>query len=358
METNSSNKNQEHKNSPAVNKIDDKLFWDIYNRPINTSGFLKDFLPPNILNAIDLNFLSVDKKSYLSEKYKEHYTDLVVKTRLKGHGEDKPAFVYFLMEHKSYIPVRPAFQLLRYMVEQWYELEKQGALGSKLPPIFPILMYHGEKGWTHGVHFHDIVNIPHDDMKPYIPNFQYFLTDVTTEDVEKYNTSIAIKCWFLLVKNIKTPAMREKLFEIVNLLHEFLDQETAIEYVDIFYKYLANTDNIITKTDAVQAIETIFPGRGADMVKGWAKEYVEEGIEKGILQGMEKGMEKGMISEAREMVLEALDTKFSSNIPTDVHELIQALNNKILLKRLLRSAIQSRDIDGFRKSIQELISES
>jgi len=148
--------------------------------------------------------------------------------------------------------------------------------------------------------------------------------------------------------------MREKLFEIVNLLHEFLDQETAIEYVDIFYKYLANTDNIITKTDAVQAIETIFPGRGADMVKGWAKEYVEEGIEKGMLQGMEKGM----ISEAREMVLEALDTKFSSNIPTDIHELIQALNNKILLKRLLRSAIQSRDIDGFRKSIQEITSES
>ena len=90
------------------------------------------------------------------------------------------------------------------------------------------------------------------------------------------------------------------------------------------------------------------------MVKGWAKEYVEEGIEKGILQGMEKGM----LADAREMVLEALDTKFSSNIPTDVHELIQALKNKILLKRLLRSAIQSRDIDGFRKSIQEITRES
>jgi hypothetical protein len=82
------------------------------------------------------------------------------------------------------------------------------------------------------------------------------------------------------------------------------------------------------------------------MVKGWAKEYVDE------------GMEKGMLSEAREMVLEALDTKFSSDVPADVHAQIQALNNKILLKRLLRSAIQSKDIDGFRKSIQELISES
>jgi hypothetical protein len=235
------------------------------------------------------------------------------------------------------------------MVEQWYELEKQGVLGSKLPPILPILVYHGEKGWTHGVHFHDIVNIPHDDMKPYIPNFQYFLSDAATEDVEKYNTSVVIKCWFLLVKNMKTPAIREKLFEIVNLLHDFLDQETTIEYIDIFYKYLANTDNSLTKTDAVQAIETIFPGRGADMVKGWAKEYVDE--------GRNEGMEKGMLFEAREMVLEALDIKFSSNVPADIHAQIQALNNRILLKRLLKPAFQSKDINEFRKSIEELTKE-
>ncbi len=339
----------QNENHPAVDKIDDKLFRDVYGRPGNAVGFLRNFLPPNILKALDLNFLSVDKKSYLSEEYREHYTDLVVKTRFKGNTEE-PVFVYFLLEHKSYVPARPAFQLLRYMVEQWYDLEKKGVLGSKLPPIFPIIVYHGEKRWTHGIHFHDIVNIPHDDMKPYIPNFQYFLSDAATEDENRYHTSVVIKCWFMVVKYIKDPIMREKLFEIVKLLHDFLDQDEASEYVDIFFKYLANTDNSITRTDAVEAVETIFKDRGVDMVKGWAKEYMEE--------GMEKGMEKGMLFEAREMVLEALDIKFSSNIPADVHAQIQALNNKILLKRLLRSAIQSKDIDGFRKSIQKLISES
>lgn len=161
-------------------------------------------------------------------------------------------------------------------------------------------MYHGEKGWTHGVHFHDIVNIPHDDMKAYIPDFQYFLSDAAKENEDRYHTSAVIKCWFLVVKYIKDPAMREKLFELVKLLHDFLDQDTAFEYVDIFFKYLANTDSNITKTDAVKAIETTFPGRGADMAKGWAQEYVDE--------GMEKGRNEGMLYEAREMLLEALDT--------------------------------------------------
>jgi len=154
----------------------------------------------------------------------------------------------------------------------------------------------------------------------------------------------------MVVKYIKDPAMREKLFELVKLLYKFLDQNTANEYVDIFYKYLANTDSNITKTDAVEAIETIFPGRGADMAKGWAQEYVDE--------GMEKGMEKGMLSEAREMLLEALDAKFPSELPADVHVMIQALNNRILLKRLLRSAIQSENINGFKETIEELTKES
>nr|MBL0717179.1 Rpn family recombination-promoting nuclease/putative transposase [Desulfobacterales bacterium] len=126
--------NDQNKDKPTVNKINDKFFWDIYGRPDNTAGFLKDFLPLNILNQLDLTHIHVDKKSYLSEEYKEQYSDLVVETRFKGNPEE-PVFVYFLLEHKSYIPTRPAFQLLRYMVEQWYDLEKKGILGSKLPPV-------------------------------------------------------------------------------------------------------------------------------------------------------------------------------------------------------------------------------
>jgi len=107
--------NKQDEQSQEIKNIQDKFFWDIYSRPVNTVGFLKDVLPSNILKALDLTHIKVDKKSYLSEEYKEHYTDLVVKTRFKDNTKE-PVFVYFLLEHKSYIPQRPAFQLLRYMV--------------------------------------------------------------------------------------------------------------------------------------------------------------------------------------------------------------------------------------------------
>ena len=42
----------------------------------------------------------------------------------------------------------------------------------------------------------------------------------------------------------------------------------------------------------------------------------EEGLERGLEQGLEEGLEKGMLAEAREMVMEALDIKFST-VPGD-----------------------------------------
>ena len=49
-------------NNKMVDKINDKLFWDIYGRPVNAAGFLTDFLPLNILKALDLTHINVDKK--------------------------------------------------------------------------------------------------------------------------------------------------------------------------------------------------------------------------------------------------------------------------------------------------------
>lgn len=66
------------------------------------------------------------------------------------------------------------------------------------------------------------------------------------------------------------------------------------------------------------------------------------------------GMEKGMLTEAKENVLEALDIKFSTNIPADVQRKINALNNGALLKKLHSSAIQSNDLDTFRKTLDEI----
>jgi hypothetical protein len=57
------------------------------------------------------------------------------------------AYVYFLFEHKSYPDRLVALQLLRYLARFW---EQQVSAGQfPLPPIMPLVVYHGER-WIVG----------------------------------------------------------------------------------------------------------------------------------------------------------------------------------------------------------------
>jgi predicted transposase/invertase (TIGR01784 family) len=364
----------DNENKPVEN-IHDSLFWDIFSRPDNAAGFLKDFLPESIVGHLDFNYIDINKKSYLSEQYKPHYSDLVIETRFKGKPEE-PVFVYFLLEHKSYIPRRPPFQMLRYMVEQWYELEKKDLLKDRLPPVFPILIYQGPKGWTPSTEFQDFINIPSNEMKAYIPSFRYFLNDTTSADEEQFKTSVVIKCWHIIARYLKEPELRDKLPGIVKLLYDFLEQDTALEYLDIFMKYLANTENRITRKDAARAIETILPERGADMIKGWAKEWVEEfiregeekgrqegiqeGIEKGIQEGIERGIEKGIEKGRQEgrqeaykaMLLEAIVAKYNF-ISEDMDKKINKIQSTQVIKALLGNIFKTDSLEDFDKLIDK-----
>ncbi|MEA2061949.1 MAG: hypothetical protein U9P10_15920 [Thermodesulfobacteriota bacterium] len=85
--------------------------------------------------------------------------------------------------------------------------------------------------------------------------------------------------------------------------------------------------------------------------------YEEEKKMPHVMSAERIGIEKGMLSEAREMVLEALDARFSKDVTEDVYKKVQALNNRILLKKLLRSAAQSENIESFKKFLQEIPSD-
>ena len=60
-------KDSENTKDQEVHNIHDKFFRDIYGKPSNAVGFLKDFLPPGILSSLELDTVTVRKKSYLSE---------------------------------------------------------------------------------------------------------------------------------------------------------------------------------------------------------------------------------------------------------------------------------------------------
>jgi hypothetical protein len=69
-------------------------------------------------------------------------------------------------------------------------------------------------------------------------------------------------------------------------------------------------------------------------------------------QWIEEEMEKGMIEEAREMVQEAISSKFGL-VPEDIVNDIRKLKDRERLRGLLREAVVCSDLNGFKKALQE-----
>ena len=75
-----------------------------------------------------------------------------------------------------------AFRVLRYMVRIWSQwLDDQEGRPEKLPPILPIVIYHGERTWNAPQAFEDLVELPAPlaGAKHLVPSFRFVLDDLT-----------------------------------------------------------------------------------------------------------------------------------------------------------------------------------
>ncbi|MBF0201906.1 MAG: hypothetical protein HQK66_11460 [Desulfamplus sp.] len=76
------------------------------------------------------------------------------------------------------------------------------------------------------------------------------------------------------------------------------------------------------------------------------------GREKGWNDGWEDGLNKGVLLEAREMVEEALSTRFQQ-IPVSILKAIRKEEDRQFLKQLLKKAILAVDITQFERALEE-----
>jgi hypothetical protein len=74
----------------SINNPHDAAFKSAFKKQELARNFFENYLPKKILRHIDLDCLEIVDNSYVDEKLKEKYSDIVYKTRIKG----KPAFLY------------------------------------------------------------------------------------------------------------------------------------------------------------------------------------------------------------------------------------------------------------------------
>ena len=104
--------------------------------------FLQEYLPPKVLEIVDLSHITLEKESYVENDLKRQLSDVVLSLKTKK-GDN--AFAYILAEHQSTPDKWLSMRLWKYMLSL---CERHKKTKGKLPLIIPIVLYNGTKKYN------------------------------------------------------------------------------------------------------------------------------------------------------------------------------------------------------------------
>jgi predicted transposase/invertase (TIGR01784 family) len=258
----------------------DLFFRETFSRPDVALDFLEHYLPAQVLQTVDLNTLELQKDTFVDPELREHFSDLLYRVE-QADGEE--AYVYLLLEHKSSPDVWVALQLLRYMVRIWERAQRQKV--KRLPPVIPLVVYHGRSEWQVGQGFDSLFEGP-ESLRPYWPSFRYELQDLTHYSDAEVQMGLLARATVLLFRHIFDPRLSDRLMDIMRLMSELADEKTALEYLKVTLRYLSTAAENVTAETMRTAIEGAFDKRGGGMMTTLAEKWLEQGLEQGLEQSI------------------------------------------------------------------------
>lgn len=132
----------------------------------------------------------------------------------------------------------------------------------------------------------DELDLP-DMLKPYVPNYKYWLCDLSRYDDEDIKGEIILRLGTLLLKYILRDDLPEALRVILPLLIEVLNKETGLAYIETVLRYLTVGTDKLTKSELNQLLHEVFV-EGEKLMPTIAEEWIDQGHKIGLKEGIEK----------------------------------------------------------------------
>ena len=144
----------------------------LFSFPAMVRDLLAGFVPREWAEALDLSTLERWPESTVSEDLRQRHQDRVWRVRFR----DRWLYVLVLLEFQSTVDRTMAVRVLAYTALLYQDLLR--VRSDLLPPVFPIVLYHGAERWTAPEDVLGLAAPPGAFLAPYQPAQRYFLLDV------------------------------------------------------------------------------------------------------------------------------------------------------------------------------------
>lgn len=276
---------------------------------------------------LDFATLAPEPGSFVDDALRERHVDRLFSVQLLG----QPARVYVLYEHKSAPERWLGLAVLAYEVQIWQTLLKAEPTRDKLPPIFSIVIFHGEKGLRVGTHFQALVDLPADapaSLRELVPEFRFALTDLSPAASAVVVPGALRASTELMLSALQLARSDRDLAEMVRgwrrLVREVWLEPDGAAAVDLVFRYIAEVRDLRDR-DIIEVIAREVGRKEADTMQSLVEMWRQEGARKGREEGREEGRKEGQ----RALLLRLLRRRFG-RLPRRVLAAIEAADARAL----------------------------
>ena len=234
----------------------------------------------------------------------------------------------------------PGLQILNYMVQKWFKLIRDDEYEGYLPIIVPIIVHHGRRRWRHSLEFADLFNLPSEDFRQYVPQFEHLLHDISHIDEERFKTTTLLRIVQLLMKYIDHREQTYKLPEIVGLLQQLQNKEKITEYLALILQYVLRTGAL-----------TIQQAKDIVREMPYGEETVETTADILRKEGVEIGRSEGKIENAQDSLITVAQAKYGT-LPPGLIKKVRSIQTLETLQSLLTQAVLKNNAQEFFREVE------
>ena len=195
-------------------------------------GLSQLLLSKRIPVKIDYTTLQIVKDSWINVRLNLHSTDILYR------AEAGPArhHLLLLFEHKSNIDNSVSLQNYRntsYVIEEEQSQSKSST--PKLPPVIPIVIYHGKTPWNVDNSITSMFEYI-EGTEQFIPQQRSIVIDLGVIPDEEIQGIAEVKAFIMALKYSRSPLLFEKLPQIVGFFNGAGD--VRLQYLEVVIRYL------------------------------------------------------------------------------------------------------------------------
>ncbi len=277
----------------------DALFRALVDDVGRAGILIREYLPPDLAALLTDVPPTLLDGTFVDEDLRDSQSDRLFEVALR---DGRPVLLYVLLEHKSAPDPRTPLQLLGYMVRIWDRYAgRDAAKLAALPPIIPLVFYHGRRPWTVPTSVLECVDAD-DQVLAYVRDLRYVLRDLGPIDYERLSRERALRAGLGALKYAFAKGVAPEVLERV--LRDLPDGD-ALEIQVLVYIARVYDTTAETLTSAVARAK---PGREGELMPTVAQEWIKQGKAEGRAEGKAEGRVEALLGS----ILDVLEARFGS----------------------------------------------